>query len=257
MRRMRYIRRVGAVRLLTALALCGGCDFRIAPVTGGAFDNDGSGFPGGDGGAAADDLAGGVGDDFAHAGPFLQLASVLSPAAVDLTVEGTSDWAHWGYASARDFDHKTSGNTQISDFSSVGVNVPTRYGDNLVTYRWSDGSGKNGGHDATPANGTTSGVLVLTGGFKITAPADPKVRRLRVYVGQYNAQGQLDVSLGDSSAPAVSDHAFTSSSGKAVNVEYIITYAAATPGQTLEVRWTVLQASFGNVTLQSATLQEY
>ena len=65
----------------------------------------------------------------------------------------------------------------------------------------------------------TTGIYVLTGGLKITVPADTTVRRLKLYVGQLNAQGQLDASLSDNSAPAVSDHSYTSTNGNPINVD--------------------------------------
>lgn len=250
---MRYTRSVKVTWLLALLALAG-CNFRIDPlepggVGGGGDGGDGGGVPFGFG-----DLAN-AGADLAHAGPYLELSAVPSPAAVDLTAEGTSDWAHWGYSSSSDFDHKATGNAQISNFQQVGINAPTQYADNLVIYRWSDGLGGNGRHAMTTANGTTTGVYILTGGLSITAPADTTPRRLRVYVGELNATGQIDVSLSDNSAPAVGDHSYTASSGNPINVEYVITYRASSPGQLVKVSWTIASSTLGNITLQSATLE--
>ena len=107
----------------------------------------------------------------------------------------------------------------------------------------------------TSGSGTTTGVYVLTGGLKITAPADTTVRRLKVYVGQLNAEGQIDASLSDNSAPSVSDHSYTSTNGNPINVCYILTYAASSPGQLITVSWTVVNNAVGNITLQSASLQ--
>ena len=199
------------------------------------------------------DFGGGV--DLGVNGPFLSLRAVPSPSSADLTVEGTADWAHWGYSSASSFDDKSGAGGQISNFQQIGINAPTQYGDNLVIYRWSDGATGSGRHANTPANGTTTGVYILTGGLKITVPADTTPRRLRLYVGQLNAQGQLDASLSDKSAPAVSDHSYTSSGGSPINVVYELTYAASSPGQLVTVSWTVLNSSLGNITLQSASLR--
>jgi hypothetical protein len=194
-------------------------------------------------------------DDLAHPGPFLSLAWKPSPAAVDLTADGTDDWAHWGFMVASDFDHKEAGGNQISSYQQVGVNAPTQYGDNLVIYRWSDGATGGGKHKNTNANGSTTGVYILTGGLKITVPADTTIRRLKLYVGQLNAQGRLDAALSDNSAPAVSDASNTSTNNTPINVTYELTYAASSPGQTLTVTWSVMNSSAGNITLQSASLQ--
>ena len=242
---------------LVFLCALAGCNFRIDPLGGGGGSGGGNG---GDLGV----LAGGydLGDlgplspsDFAHQGPFLELEAVPTLQSVDLTAIGNADWAHWGYSSASDFDDKAGGGGQISNFQQVGVNVPTQYGDGLIAYGWSDGNSGSGRHPMTTPPGTTTGVYVLTGGLKITAPADKTVRRLKVFVGQLNTQGQLDASLSDNSAPSVSDHSYTSMNGVPVNVTYILTYAASSPGQLLTVSWSVVNNSLGNITLQSASLQ--
>jgi hypothetical protein len=244
------------VTLLAALCAVAGCNFRIDPLalggSGGAGGSDGSANIGGD---DLGDLGPVAADDLAHQGPFLTLTAVPSAAAVDLTIDGTSDWAHWGYSSASDFDDKAGGNGQISNFQQVGINVPTQFGDGLVSYHWTDGQSGSGRHTNTSNNGTTTGVYVLTGGLSITAPADRTVRRLKVYVGQLDAEGQLDASLSDNSAPSVSDHSYTSTNGNPINVTYILTYAASSPGQLINVSWTVVNNSLGNITLQSASLQ--
>lgn len=249
--------RVLRVRVLATLCSLAGCNFRLDPVdTGSDAGGDGavvlgdSSVP-----FAGSDLAGAV-VDLAHNGPFLALAVAPTPAAIDLTADGSADWAHWGYAAASDFDHKQTGGMQISSFQSIGLNVPTQYGMGGVIYRWSDGQPGSGRHPMTDLSGTTTGVYVLTGGLKISAPADGATRRLRVYVGQYDAEGRLDASLSDNSAAAVSDHSYTSTNGNAVNVVYDLTYAASSPGQLLTVSWSVRNSSFGNVTLQSASLQQ-
>ncbi len=235
---------------LVALCALAGCNFTIAALGGGGSDGS---IAIGDGGTPVGAVD--LGDDLAHRGPFLEIAAVPASAAVDLTADGNADWAHWGYSSASDFDHKATGGGQISNFQQVGVNAPTQYGDNLVIYRWSDGQPGGGHHPMTDANGTTTGVYILTGGLKITAPADGTVRRLKLYVGELNAEGQLDASLSDNSAPSVSDHSYTSTNSTRLNVAYILTYAASSPGQLINVSWTVLNSSVGNITLQSASLQ--
>lgn len=245
---------VRATSLLLFCALAG-CNFRVRPL-----DSGGGGGAGGDsgviiGGDDLGDLGPAFTDDLAHQGPFLEIQAVPTLQSVDLTAISNADWAHWGYSSASDFDDKAGGGGQISNFQQVGVNVPTQYGDGLIAYQWSDGKKGSGRHDKTMPPGTTTGIYVLTGGLKITAPADTNVRRLRVFVGQLNAEGQLDASLSDNSAPAVSDHSYTSTNGNAINVMYILTYAASSPGQLLTVSWSVVNNSLGNITLQAASLQ--
>ncbi|MDB4967609.1 MAG: hypothetical protein JWN44_3298 [Myxococcales bacterium] len=257
---MGYNSSVRLTGLMLGCALLGGCNFRIDPVSLDPANIDagvGDASAGNVDLAGAEDLTMPPPGDLAHSGAFLDVTNTLTPPAVDLTFEGTADWGHWGFNAASDFDHKAAGNSLISNFSQVGVNIPTQFSDGLIAYRWSDGATGNSHHAKTIGNGTTTGVYVLSGGFKITAPADTSVRRLRVYVGQLQATGQIDVSLSDNSAPAVSDasHAAT---GTPINVEYVITYAASSPGQTVTVQWTVNSANLGGtITLQSATLQNF
>jgi hypothetical protein len=244
--------------LLVLVCALAGCNFRLGPLDavndGSAADDAADASLPADGAAVPRDLAGG-GGDLAHVGPFLQIAALPTQASVDLTADANADWAHWGYSSASDFDHKMGGAGQISNFQQVGINAPTQFSDGLVTYDWSDGLAGPGHHPKTSANGTTTGVYVLTGGLEITAPADRTIRRLKVYVGQLNAEGQLDASLSDNSTPAVSDHSYVSTNGNPTNVTYVLTYAASSPGQLIHVSWTVVNNSLGNITLQSASLQ--
>src|SRR5205823_11039370 len=93
-------------------------------------------------------------------------------------------------------------------------------------------------------------------GFQITVPADTNSRTLKVYVGLYGAQGNFQAWLSDFSGPAYTDIALSNVFDNAYGV-YTLTYAAASSGQTLKVRYrplSLFDQDFGNVTLQAATL---
>jgi hypothetical protein len=251
------------VRAVCLAVLCAiaGCNFRIdalvpgggggsggmvAPVDMAAFDAD-----------VSDASMLGGGGDLAHSGAFIIVTGAPTPGAVDLTFLGPSDWAHWGFSAASDFDHKASGNIQITNFSTVGAALPFQYSSNPTPFFWSDGLNGSGHHPKAMGSGTATGVYAIAGGFKITAPADTTVRRLRFYVGALNATGQIDVSLSDNSAPAYSDHQFKDNGGgNGSDFVYTIDWAASSPSQTLAVQWTGFSFGLGgNVTLQSAALQ--
>ena len=89
---------------------------------------------------------------------------------VDLTALGTLDWAAWGLNVATDFDQKTGGTNQISNFTLLGPapNGPYRYNNALAAFSWSDGT-----PDPTAA-ATTTGVYFngIHNGYQITVPAD-------------------------------------------------------------------------------------
>jgi hypothetical protein len=171
---------------------------------------------------------------------------------VNLTTEGTRDWAHWGLATNTLFNHKANVSQQISDFTKIGSDPVTIYRDNYTAYSWTDGT------PAPNASSLSNGVFTtgVTNGFQITVPADTTARRLRVYVGLYGAQGNFQAWLSDFSAAAYLDTTLSNTFDNAYGV-YTLNYAAASAGQTLTLRYRSLKLfdfDFGNVTLQAATL---
>jgi len=179
--------------------------------------------------------------------------SFATPASlVTLTSEGTTDWAHWGLTTPTSFDHKAGGTPQISNITKIGSNSISRLTDNPTAFSWS------GGTPTASATSTITGIWIqgLNNGFQITVPADTVARTLKVYVGLWKAQGQVQASLSNGSAPAYTDTSFTNTTGTSNRV-YTFNYTAGASGQTLTVKYTVLNSydSFGNVTLAAATLQ--
>jgi hypothetical protein len=172
--------------------------------------------------------------------------------SVSLTAEGISDWAHWGLATNSLFNHKALVVRQISDFTKIGSDPVYLYNDNYTAFNWSDGT-------PTPAaNSVSNGVFTTgsTNGFQITVPADTTTRRIKVYVGLYAAMGNFQAWLSDFSAKAYTDMSLSNFYDNAYGV-YTLTYAAASSGQTLTIRYrsaTLFDQDFGNVTLQGATL---
>src|SRR5512138_2619406 len=67
---------------------------------------------------------------------------VIAPNAVDLTAEGTLDWTHWGLNTETDFDQKSGGGNQLSNFTQItgAVSNPvSQFGDAAVGFSWTDG----------------------------------------------------------------------------------------------------------------------
>lgn len=176
-----------------------------------------------------------------------------SPSIVNLTSEGTLDWAHWGAFTAASFNHKASGNGQISNITRIGTNNVIRYTDSYAAVAWSDGT------PLASTNGSTTGIYKrgLANGFELSAPADTNMRTLRVYAGVYGAQAQFQAFLSDFSGPAFTDLTLSNAFGTRY-VVYTINYASAAPGARLIIRHTIRNLydfTFGNVALQAATLQ--
>ncbi|MFN0279803.1 MAG: hypothetical protein ACKVRN_14585 [Pyrinomonadaceae bacterium] len=173
----------------------------------------------------------------------------VTPANVNLSAEGTADWAHWGLNTPASFNHKNGVTQQISNFSVLGMGPILRF-KNTIFYNWSGGT-------PTASANTRNGVYVigLNNGFQITAPADTTARTLKVYVGVYAAGGRFEASLSDGSAPDYVDTSLVNTTSTSNGV-YTLNYSAASAGQTLTIRWIANETfnQFGNVTLQAATL---
>jgi hypothetical protein len=184
-------------------------------------------------------------------GTLVALAAPMGAGAnVDLTAEGVLDWAHWGLFSAADFDDKAGVTPQISNYTLIGAGSPNQYGNNAVGYTWSDGN-PNGSADAT-----TTGIYVggMNNGFEVDVPASDSPLLLNMYVGAWQATMHFEASLSDNSAPVYTDESFT---GYGDSRRYTILFAAASPEQTLKVRFWVMAELIagGNVTLQAASLE--
>jgi len=179
----------------------------------------------------------------------LSVTSAAVPSGdTDLTAEGTLDWAHWGHASATDFDHESGANL-ISDVTVT--NGATRYqiANVTATASWSDGTP----HAAVTNTGTGTGAT-QGAGLRFTVPAGTTPHTLRVYVGNKASAERLDLTLSDHSAGDYS--ATLNAAATAVHEVYTITYNAASDGQTLTVTWTDTADSTGGFEmLMSATLQ--
>ncbi len=173
------------------------------------------------------------------------------PTNVNLSTEGTADWAHWGLTTPSTFNHKSGVTQQISNLTAIGNGSIERYTNNSNLYSWT------GGTPTASTTNTATGdyVIGLNNGFQITAPASTTTRTLKVYVGLYTAGGKLEARLSDSSAPVYVDTSLSNSSST-TNAVYTLTYKAASANQTLTVKWTVNTSftQWGNVTLQAATL---
>ena len=156
----------------------------------------------------------------------------------------------------------------ISDFSVIGFDLTggplevQQFGDNFTAYSWTNGV------PTESETGTGTGIWIaqpgasagpgLNTGFEISVPADTTVRALKVYVGAYGARMHFEASLTDESAPPYVDESFFNE-GDGPNRVYTLTFAAASPGQRLVVRWWTLSLAdetWGNITLQSAALRE-
>ena len=178
-----------------------------------------------------------------------------APSAVNLTAEGTLDWAHWGLNTKSDFDHKASVTSQISDVTATGT--VDQFPDAVVGYSWIEGT------PTASALFTTTGIFITglshdggkTNGFQFTVAANTTPKVLKVYAGAWNAQIHFEARLSDGSAAPYIDESLDDVGAGAAAV-YRVQFAANSAGQTLTVRVyaIALHDPNGNCTLMSASL---
>jgi hypothetical protein len=177
---------------------------------------------------------------------------------VNLTAEGTLDWAEWGFGgNPYAFNDMAPGSGPISDFTQIGdlSQAVFGYSPTGVPLIWDNGD------PTLSANGDQEGIYVGYqggNGFQFTVPADMTPKFLKIYTGCYGEQLHLNASLSDASAPAYDDYSVTDPTESGVTGVYTIKFAAASSGQTLTVNMdagaNVFDTNYANTTLQAASL---
>jgi hypothetical protein len=188
----------------------------------------------------------------------------------DLTAEGTSDWAVWGYANGGQStslapDVHKAGGSGISALTDISNGNPLRglgqFGFFAHSFQWSDGtptasaSNATGGiqHDGQGHIASNAGE-----GFSFTVPADTATSTLRIYADTHGGTSQLTATLSDGSAVPVVFNAFAAGTDDAEC--FTIQYAAGSASQTLTVTFTLTAdmtgagSNSGNVSIEAVTL---
>ena len=173
---------------------------------------------------------------------------------VDLSAEGTADWAIWGTGTSTSLsaDERKSGSNQISVLSDIpgGSGAPRRglgqftpdtdpSATHPFAFSWTDGAPTASGtqvrsglqHDGQGVGGANGA------GFSFTVPADQTTRTLKIWVALNRATGQLTASLSDNSAPDYVQSYGTSAFDDFLGAVYMISYAADGPDEELTVTW--------------------
>src|SRR5688500_17683886 len=109
-------------------------------------------------------------------------ALVVTPtnvtSSVNLSVEGTADWAHWGLDSAASFNRRSNGFSRIANVSLLGTAPVMAVTNTALAFSWTNG---------TPVSNTnTTNQLLITGadsGFDVLVSADTTTRRLKLFLG--------------------------------------------------------------------------
>lgn len=165
--------------------------------------------------------------------PSLSGSTANSPALVNLSALGPTDWVHWGRISDQPVDRKSGVAQKIGSLAAVGVDVSPTPAEAASTARWSDGA-PNG-----VVAGTNSSVRIFdrAKGLKVTVAADTTPRTVKAWVGiKGRAQGQFRAVLSDGSRPAWNQTLRRQGSGQS-SYEFTINFAAASANQTLTLSW--------------------
>lgn len=162
------------------------------------------------------------------------LTHAAAPATVDLTAEGTVDWAYWG-ANGSSSSTRKAGTSQISLLTVVYLTTGAMGSGFGTTFSWTD---------ATDGAGSSDGYLYVTGteGAKesFTVPSGPTKRTLVVFVGGSSIRGRLTAKLGGLTQ---SDASYDENNGSFA-AKYTVEYATPAASQ-LQIEWSIDKAYGG------------
>ncbi|MBV8781621.1 MAG: immunoglobulin domain-containing protein, partial [Phycisphaerae bacterium] len=159
-------------------------------------------------------------------------STAASATSYNLTSLGASDWVQFGQGGgATNFDHKSSGNSQISNVTHVGSGGFGGYTYAGYTTNWTDGVSKA---KDTAEHGYLWANNAIGAGYSFTAPADTTTRTIYVYVGGFSSGTTLTAHLSDSSA---ADYTVSFSNAGHFSNIVAITYAASSANQKLTISY--------------------
>jgi len=259
--------RASSLGAVVALALTG-CSFVVNGLQSGTTEENGDLAMDVADLAVADDMATAAPDDMAQPPPadmamprdlatptglLTGSIAITTGSPIDLSAEGTADWAHWGTSNKNSFDHKNIATPLISDFTPAVANETiTQLGTYALGFTWNDGT-----PTATATNSTTGVYTTGSGtGFRITVPADLTTRTIRFYCGGQQSSATVTAHLSDASAADYTTTTMGSAGDTGMQFERVVTvvYHAVSAGQSLTITWQQSSAG-GYVHLHSATLQ--
>lgn len=165
----------------------------------------------------------------APVGPLLELTHAPAAANVDLTAEGTLDWAIWAVNGNTSAVRKNTVN-QISLLTRVfaTTGIGTGFG---TTFSWTD---------APNGSGSSSDYFFVQGlgcKYQVHVPSGPVKRTFIVWVGGSEIRGKLTASLADGSLMAKTDTSYESQDGT-FGVRYAIDFRTVAVSQ-LDVEWSI------------------
>ena len=198
----------------------------------------------------------------------------VTPDTIDLTAEGTLDWAIWGVGpEGATTQLEASSRKDSGDGTAVGlIPDPTdlnglAVGDplyvcgecasfqNMTSFSWTDGV-------PTASESDTSGGLLFRrqgegSGFSMSFPATETTHRLTFYVSTYRSTARFSAMLSDNSG-GYFDTSLTQTTGFIDEMGvYTLEYSSLVADTTLDINYTVFEdlGTFENVGLIAVTLE--
>jgi hypothetical protein len=178
-------------------------------------------------------------------------------ANTNLTTLGKLDWVHWGQGrNVSAINRKRNVTPIVSTFTKLGSRPLGTYNDRPSAHSWSDGSPSQS--ITNSKDGMVTGDAV-GGGFELRITSSSQsVRRVRVYVGVWEATAKMTAQLENSGLPAYTDTSLVAQGATGADRTYTFTFRPKKDTDVLVIRWTVEQLTnmYGNVTLQAAAVWE-
>lgn len=189
-------------------------------------------------------------------GRLLQVAESIGP--VDLSVEGSLNWVHWGLGGIDAYNRKRDGTLAISHFTVLGGAGDLRSLTCCADVSWSDGI------PTETANNVGGGVNLDTpgeqgDGFEFTVDADEALRTLKIYTGTWCSRIRLEATMLSNGAQYVDD-TFEVPEADAQTAIYSLDFQGASAGDRLRVAITIadnhcITGDLGEAWLIAATLR--
>ena len=171
---------------------------------------------------------------------------------MNLSKEGNVDWIHYGEKNASTQNRKANGSGELGVVRPISGADIKHYDDSTLKIGWGDGS------PIVIKSVSTGGIFSAAKGkgLTFTAPADPSLRQLKVWVGAHDTKGTLTASVSDNSSRPFTA-TLDSSKGKK-NQAYTLLYRSEKPGQTLTIKYEPPGGdATGNITIQAVALDEF
>lgn len=218
-------------------------------------DTGSTGAPdsGEDGGDAGATLPVDATSDAVILAPPLLLTQSAPPPTVDLEVEGTLGWLHFGTSTNNEnsFNEKATAIGLLPRFTVTGSTDVRTYEDNITSFSWTNGAGM------ATQSGTRNGVYSKTGLpiFHLERTVGTAAQRWVVYAGVFKCRAKLTVKLG--SGPGDPVAVATMDSMDKGYARYVIEHRAPGADTRLTLSWELTFAydpNNSNVTLAAQTL---